>query len=229
MALVGYGVSSDSESGSESDDKEGCGAAERESRAPSAGGGGEGRETGRNLLLDSGDEDESESDPEPEPGPGPDPSEPAEGRTATPRRLPAPSLGPGELGGASSVFANPFRARAEQSLSVLQRHVPLTLQPRPACIGGRPVCLAYRKDGRCRFGGRCRFAHDSDLQVPPPAAPQHSPPPQASGLEPGPDPPVESPGRTGRRKPGVSDTLIPPKRALRDYEASVAKDRPWLL
>ncbi|KAG7241273.1 hypothetical protein INR49_025791, partial [Caranx melampygus] len=147
-SLVGYGVSSDSDS--EGDEN-----------------------TGGNG--DSGGESEPE-DEDPEPSSSlPYPTTAVSSAACQPT-LPAPSLGsltpnrlpppPLNTCSDSSVFANPFKAQAEQKLSALQKHVPLTMQAKPSLIGGKRVCVSYRKDGRCRFGIKCKFAHDSDLQTP---------------------------------------------------------------
>lgn len=32
-------------------------------------------------------------------------------------------------------------------------------------INGKKICWNYRK-GRCRFGHNCKFAHDSDIEIP---------------------------------------------------------------
>lgn len=159
-------------------------------------------------------------------------------------KLPPPPLGESGLVG-SSVFTNPFKEQADERLSVLQKHVPLTLQARPAEIGGKKMCIAYRKDGRCRFGSRCKYAHDSDLQnssvtsAAPHGGPetnsdQTSPtraPPQTDDCQ---TPPLQTEeqdmdklddGRIKKRRVGLSQTLIPPKRALKQYEVQRQKDR----
>ncbi|XP_078521464.1 uncharacterized protein LOC144787131 [Lissotriton helveticus] len=156
-------------------------------------------------------------------------------------RLPAPKLGAVaesyQMPGQSGVFANPFREEQKAKLSLLEKHVQLTLQEKPMEIGGRKICLAYRKDGRCRFGSNCKFAHDSDLLV------------AANAVIPGMHS-EEAPALTstkewageegivvfedvqpqqGKRKPGLSQTLIPPKRALKHYKAQLGKEQPWVL
>ncbi|KAG5848262.1 hypothetical protein ANANG_G00096610 [Anguilla anguilla] len=180
-SLVGYGLSSDSDSDAEGDEaniKE----MSEDGVGDGSGRGGAEDSKGRNLLLESAS-GSSESDSEPEQGeqdaPRTPAAEPAPRVVATapaaapdPRtlKLPPPPLGALGLPAAglpsgSSVFANPFRQRAEEHLNVLRKHVPLTLEPRPSQIGGRKMCISYRRDGRCRFGIGCKFAHDSDLQT----------------------------------------------------------------
>lgn len=216
---------------------------------------GQTQKKGRNFLLESGSassESDCDSYPEEEVDPvsqlqpkRPPPvcmGPPAESRTLL---LPAPpsslshKLPPPPLGASSKsgVFANPFKAQADQKLNVLQKHVPLTVQARPSQIGGKRMCVAYRKDGRCRFGIKCKFAHDSDLQssiIPndydPPAddAPgSHQAESNAGGSSymgrqnfhhnQGGDPEEEEGQQSRKRRVGLSNTLVPPKRALKNY------------
>ncbi|CAJ1052247.1 uncharacterized protein si:ch211-113e8.11 [Xyrichtys novacula] len=208
----------------------------------------------RNFLLEPGStSSESESEPEPE---GEDPESSSSSPTPAGTYLAAlqPTLSPPCSGSNklppptlntssdSSVFANPFKAQADQKLSALQKHVPLTLQAKPSQIGGKRVCVSYRKDGRCRFGIKCKFAHDSDLQTPvtitdcnqpvneetPASDPVQcnesdsscsgSQTPQQETKE------KESGGQqVKKRKVGLSNTLIPPKRAMKQY--AMLRDR----
>ncbi|KAF6733436.1 hypothetical protein FQA47_020526 [Oryzias melastigma] len=238
-SLVGYGVSSDSDS----DEETGEGSSDRQSSKESA------EKTavqeGRNFLLQS-DLTSSESEPEDEdpeassPPPHPKtassvPCEPA---------LPAPSFGshhpnklpPPPLTSSSdcSVFANPFKAQVDQRLIALQKHVPLTMQAKPSQIGGKRMCVSYRKDGRCRFGIKCKFAHDSDLQN---ATASSSHPP---GSEESTDA-TQAPGRRShnarldfkeeeeqpakKKRVGLSNTLIPPKKAMKQYHLQRSREQ----
>lgn len=100
------------------------------------------------------------------------------------------------------------------------------------------MCVSYRKDGKCRFGIKCKFAHDSDLQTP--VSPSDCHPP-LRGETPGSDQAElhedgfrgresknlpqqeakeeESGGQMKKRRVGLSNTLIPPKRAMKQYAA----------
>uniref|UniRef100_UPI003AB0FCED uncharacterized protein n=1 Tax=Centroberyx gerrardi TaxID=166262 RepID=UPI003AB0FCED len=254
-SLVGYGVSSESDSEGDVDDvnngKVGSG---RE-----LGDGAAAAKKTRNFLLESGsassesgsESEAEEEDTEPSPPP---PRPPAAARApaaapAAPCRptLPAPSLSsltpnklpPPPLGACSgsSVFANPFKAQADQKLSALQKHVPLTMHAKPSQIGGKSMCVAYRKDGRCRFGIKCKFAHDSDLQtsVTPsdfhPAAGDEMPAQVdshagGSGIPHQETEEGETEGQQGKkRRVGLSNTLIPPKRAMKQYATQRNRER----
>lgn len=245
-SLVGYGLSSESDSDGDTEDannneshcvitgKDEASAAKRT----------------RNFLLESAStSSESESEPEPEdedPGPSSTPPYPETPAGACPaaqkHTLPPPSLGSNKLPpptlnacSDSSVFANPFKAQADQKLNALQKHVPLTMQAKPSQIGGKRVCVSYRKDGRCRFGIKCKFAHDSDLQTPvtptncnqpvdeeTPASDPVKSNESCSSCGGGsqtfqPESKEEESGQVKKRRVGLSNTLIPPKRAMKQY------------
>lgn len=202
---------------------------------------------------ESDDSGQEEEDPEPSSSPPRDSKTPASRASCRPS-LPAPSLDsrsanklpPPALNtcSGSSVFANPFKAQADQRLSALQKHVPLTVHTKPAQIGGKKVCVSYRKDGKCRFGIKCKFAHDSDLQSPAMPADCH---PTPRGETQGSDqaesnedvvrgggsvkPQLqetreeESGGQMKKRRVGLSNTLIPPKRAMKQYAAQRSRER----
>ncbi|XP_026158629.1 uncharacterized protein LOC113127921 [Mastacembelus armatus] len=247
-SLVGYGVSSESDSDGEGDDitlnHDGVNSVKEENDdAP-------GVKKTRNFLLESDSassdlsSESEEEDPDPSsssslhpetPAPAPyaanEPTHPAPSLGShNPSKLPPPPLNACSDG---SVFANPFKAQADQKLSALQKHVPLTMQAKPSQIGGKRMCVSYRKDGKCRFGIKCKFAHDSDLQITSAPTDRH-PPVRDEG-------PVsehveslaggscgggsqnlteeeESRGQQRKkRRVGLSDTLIPPKRAMKQY------------
>ncbi|TMS22983.1 hypothetical protein E3U43_008289 [Larimichthys crocea] len=232
-SLVGYGVSSESDSDGEVED----GPAPELPDAASA------ATRSRYFLLEP---DSASSDSEEEEQESSSPSTPASSNPPPPpssltsNKLPPPSL---NTCSDSGVFANPFRAQAEQKLSALQKHVPLTMQAKPSQIGGKRMCVSYRKDGRCRFGIKCKFAHDSDLQTPVTPADCHqavSEGEEAQGSD-----PAEAAGAGGgsqklqqelkedesggqevkKRRVGLSNTLIPPKRAMKQYTMHRDRER----
>ncbi|CAL8332493.1 unnamed protein product [Lota lota] len=243
-SLVGYGVSSESESEEDGDVNNGTNSSTGVSvKAKTV------VTKTRNFLLESGSaSSESDGDSEPE---GEDETQPSPRRRSltvtasspsTPHRpqrpppppirsLPPPNkLPPPPLGtcAGSGVFANPFKAQADQKLNVLQKHVPLTMQAKPALIGGKRVCVAYRKDGRCRFGIKCKYAHDSDLQNPLAIHGDSGQETADSSL--GESHPAgskgEDEGQPGKkRRVGLSNTLIPPKRALKHYTQQKERER----
>ncbi|XP_034067579.1 uncharacterized protein si:ch211-113e8.11 [Gymnodraco acuticeps] len=234
-SLVGYGVSSESDSEGEEDVNNGAvGSVKKLCDEASSG-----RKT-RNFMLESVSAS-SESEPEEDyPSSSPHPQKPAPPPACHPT-LPAPSLDsitsnklpppPLHTCSGSSVFTNPFKAQADQKLSALQKHVPLTMQAKPSQIGGKRMCVAYRKNGRCRFGIKCKFAHDSDLQSLTDLPVSEETPDQEEALASGSGSQKEtkeeeSAGQQGKkRRVGLSNTLIPPKRAMKQYAIQRNKEQ----
>ena len=65
----------------------------------------------------------------------------------------------------TSVFSNPFKVKEEKKTAILEKHVAMTTrQEERKTIDGKKVCWNFRK-GRCRFGHKCSFAHDSDVNL----------------------------------------------------------------
>ncbi|XP_073417021.1 uncharacterized protein [Dendrobates tinctorius] len=149
-------------------------------------------------------------------------------------RLPAPCLGIDSGLSSSSVFSNPFQNEKQAQLSILERHVKLS-----DCNwakGGKSVCLAYQRDGRCRYGTRCKYSHGSDLPQGSSASAQRESVGNDSSkkvlemhnLMCGEEQTEEPQSDKGKRKkPGLSDTLVPPKRSLKSYQKQMSTERPW--
>jgi len=65
----------------------------------------------------------------------------------------------------NSVFSNPFRDKEDKKQAILEQHVNMTRrQEEMKVIDGKKVCWMYRK-GRCRQGARCKFGHDNDVKT----------------------------------------------------------------
>jgi len=65
----------------------------------------------------------------------------------------------------NSVFSNPFRDKEEKKQAILEQHVNMTRrQEEMKVIDGKKVCWMYRK-GRCRQGAKCKFGHDNDVKT----------------------------------------------------------------
>ncbi|XP_010776565.1 uncharacterized protein [Notothenia coriiceps] len=234
-SLVGYGVSSESDSEGEEEVNNGAvGSVKKLCDEASSG------RKARNFMLESGSAS-SESEPEEDYlSSSPHPQKPAPPPACHPtlsassldsiisNKLPPPSL---HSCSGSSVFTNPFKAQADQKLSALQKHVPLTMQAKPSQIGGKRMCVAYRKNGRCRFGIKCKFAHDSDLQSLTDLPVSEETPDQKEALASGSGSQKEtkeeeSAGQQGKkRRVGLSNTLIPPKRAMKQYAIQRNKEQ----
>lgn len=156
-------------------------------------------------------------------------------------RLPAPRLGIQSKVSPSGVFANPFREEERAQLSILERHVKLS--DNNWAKGGKGVCLAYQKDGRCRYGTKCKYSHGTDLPLGATVSSQGEVSSSRgdvlemvrdssklgelqSGEETGEETQAE---RGKRKKPGLSNTLIPPKKSLKSYQKHLSSERPWVL
>lgn len=235
-SLVGYGVSS----GSDSEAEESSNAEER-GRVP-------GKDASplprsRNFLLESGSatsESDGEADPHEDHLDPPASLKPASSshnpclpapfqKAVGQNKLPPPSL---VASSDCSVFANPFKAQAQEKLSALQKHVPLTMQPKPSQIGGKRMCVSYRKDGRCRFGIKCKFAHDSDLQTAATSidgcsslSNEAPPPPRCGAAGGSQEAELDAQQAKKRKGAGLSNTLIPPKRAMKQFAAQRERER----
>lgn len=65
----------------------------------------------------------------------------------------------------NSIFSNPFRDKEDKKKAILEQHVNMTQrQEELKMIDGKKVCWMARK-GRCRQGSKCKFAHDSDVNM----------------------------------------------------------------
>ncbi|XP_053675599.1 uncharacterized protein LOC128725855 [Anopheles nili] len=117
-----------------------------------------------------------------------------------------------------SVFSNPFREAEEAKLASLEKHVKMVDPEANAAEQKRKICWSHKK-GRCRFGSKCNFAHDSDLIL-------RKELPGAGSSENEQEPPVTEeiavsvkkvtpPNK--KKRPGLSRELVPPKKVLKMY------------
>ena len=125
-----------------------------------------------NLVADYGSS--AESDNESETSNDPKNLEPKS-------KLPRPTFG---IDSKQSVFTNKYVAEENEKQAILEQHVKMTddIQKFTIINGmlrntlnslisilnrfiGKKICWEYRK-GRCRFGHKCRFIHDSDVIKP---------------------------------------------------------------
>ncbi|XP_050076292.1 zinc finger CCCH domain-containing protein 6 [Anopheles maculipalpis] len=120
-----------------------------------------------------------------------------------------------------SVFSNPFREAEEAKLASLEKHVKMVDPEAIAAEQKRKVCWSYKK-GRCRFGSKCNFAHDSDLilrkELPTEAGSENEQESRSTATEPEAVTMVKKPFPPDRKKrPGLSRELVPPKKVLKMY------------
>ncbi|TMW42576.1 hypothetical protein DOY81_012346 [Sarcophaga bullata] len=127
------------------------------------------------------------------------------------------------------VFNNPFLEAEKLELDKLQKHVKMVeSEDHLVQKNGRKICWNNRK-GRCRFGNKCKYAHDSDLVTEQPTDTsarsqqlniQNSFPNKTITLE-----HLESVPTTisddkvkNRKRPGLGDNIVPGKRVLKSYQ-----------
>ena len=96
-------------------------------------------------------------------------------------------------------------------------------------IDGKKVCWNFRK-GRCRFGSKCTFAHDSDVKQRPETTNENrgkvriSPMAAASALGAStdevenPDAVIENNKKSAKKRPGLSEGIVPSKKAMKFHE-----------
>ncbi|CAH1233690.1 Hypp809 [Branchiostoma lanceolatum] len=146
-----------------------------------------------------------------------------------------PTHGRTSAGQSASIFHNPYKIAEREKEKVLEKHVKLTPNERekPSHIAGKKVCWNFRK-GRCRFGHKCKYAHDSDLPISP--QPTDAPTgavassagyfdqPEVLNDEEDPDNPLQQ----RKKRPGLSQTLQPPKKSIKAYQKQLAVERPWM-
>lgn len=107
----------------------------------------------------------------------------------------------------SSVFYNPFKAEEKKKLDVLEKHVQLSNAPPPSKKTNTRICYKFQR-GKCRFGDKCRFAHVVNRKA---TSSDNIIDPDKSNEE------VTNDNKPKKRKVGVSDSLIPPKRAMKAF------------
>lgn len=143
------------------------------------------------------------------------------GSEEIPAKLPLPSFSDSAQRG-SSLFENKFlRLEASQS-SLLERHIKLT-EPveRLRSINGVKVCWNHRK-GRCRFGHKCTYAHDSDLQRSRVESDASTKPPASvnSNVSLSPESvsqPTDAVRGRRKKRPGLGDSIKPGKKVMKMY------------
>ncbi|KAE8744773.1 hypothetical protein FOCC_FOCC008590 [Frankliniella occidentalis] len=174
----------------------------------------------------SGSEDESESDHEASPR-----HELSSPTAKVP--LPRPDFANGPTS-KNSVFLNPYVEAEIAKKAILEKHVKMVpSKDEVRFINGKQICWNYRK-GRCRFGHNCKFAHDSDLHQ---GGSQSSSfagnvsgqiVPDGGSVSPEPEADEGEEGQMKRKKrPGLSQTLVPGKKVLNRYKKQRVKETPW--
>ncbi|XP_039452264.1 uncharacterized protein LOC120431188 [Culex pipiens pallens] len=128
------------------------------------------------------------------------------------------------------VFSNPFREAEDAKIASLEKHVKMVDPEHKTGDQKRKVCWSYRK-GRCRFGSKCSFAHDSDLIL---KKELHGVIPEEAGEDAAAGTSVETTNfsrkqgtnANKKKRPGLSRELVPPKKVLKMYHREKYNGKP---
>lgn len=152
-------------------------------------------------------------------------------------KLPGPDFG----SSSTSVFSNPFIEAENAKKAILEKHVKMVATKEDTkIINGKKICWNYRK-GRCRFGHKCAFAHDSDLQKTAEELEEENKLqttvicqnglsknivlPDTANFEPNND---AKTANAKKKRPGLSQGLAPGKKVMKMFHKQQDKTTPWL-
>lgn len=134
-----------------------------------------------------------------------------------------------------SVFTNPFEQAEQAKNTVLEKHVKMVERNIPKGRAGQ-VCFKYKK-GKCPYGKNCRYSHDlsSELISKPPAMTEeksafdfHHHSITVQKIEPEVEDDDSYMANSKRKKrAGVTDNIVPSKRALKPLDKQRRSERPW--
>jgi len=118
-----------------------------------------------------------------------------------------------------SVFVNPYVAADNAKEALLEKHVKM-ISTDVRTVNGKKICWNYRMK-KCRFGHKCKFAHDSDLQVP---VPSDIVTENKFGVFPATETfiqdAVEPPDKRSKKRPGLSQGIEPSNKVMKLYYSS---------
>lgn len=127
-----------------------------------------------------------------------------------------------------SVFVNPYIQAENEKQAILEKHVKMVdTKDNVRVINGKKICWNYRK-GKCRFGHNCIYAHDSDLQktaeqleaenqIQQTVLCQNKTLPQSTPHELKQIQCEAVLNRQKRKRPGLTQGLVPGKKVMKDY------------
>ncbi|XP_044734278.1 uncharacterized protein LOC123296733 [Chrysoperla carnea] len=142
-------------------------------------------------------------------------------------KLPAPSFGTNS----TSIFTNPFIEEENAKQAILEKHVKMVnTRENVKTINGKKICWNYRK-GRCRFGTKCTFAHDSDLQKTNEDIHDEQQNVQQQNVLVknqivAPENPIlKTDNKVKKKRPGLTQGLVPGKKVMKMYKQSATSTR----
>ncbi|XP_062590843.1 uncharacterized protein LOC134252388 [Saccostrea cucullata] len=134
-----------------------------------------------------------------------------------------------------SVFTNPYEKAEQAKNTVLEKHVKMVERNIPKGKAGQ-VCFKYKK-GKCPYGKNCRYSHDlsSELISKPQVMTEeksvfdlHHHSVTVQKIEPELEDDDNYMANAKRKKrSGITDNLLPPKRALKSLDKQRQSERPW--
>ncbi|XP_022194218.2 uncharacterized protein LOC111051905 [Nilaparvata lugens] len=182
------------------------------------------------LVADYGSSDNSSSNE------GSDTEQPSPKQAAPvqepPQKLPLPKFDPdGASPIKNSVFVNPFVEEENAKEAILEKHVKMIPAKSDVTnINGKKICWMYRK-GRCRFGHNCRYAHDSDLHLAESNAEIGEKDKSSDSVNDNSvssatsETPIDTSAlKKKKKRPGLSQTLVPGKKVMNMYKKQKTTD-----
>lgn len=135
----------------------------------------------------------------------------------------------------NSVFTSKYEKKEENKAKVLEQHVKMVDNTKNVTVNGKvngkAVCWMYRR-GRCRLGKKCKMYHDSELRdseaarkaaaennkLTTPSTQVSQGQKRAFDDEPDPCDPDDERKKFNKKKFGVTDNIVPPKKVIRHLE-----------
>ncbi|ELU15125.1 hypothetical protein CAPTEDRAFT_228588 [Capitella teleta] len=148
-------------------------------------------------------------------------------------KLPLPKFGANSSSGAleHSVFVTDYAKAEAAKDSILQQHVQMTKTQLPNTKDARKVCYNFRR-GCCKRGSKCRFFHDNSTPQREEVQDTHSYYGNRSAFAPvvtekNDDDSFNTEQKVTKKRSGISDRLIPPKKAMKSLDKERHVERPW--
>ncbi|XP_077996446.1 uncharacterized protein LOC144449744, partial [Glandiceps talaboti] len=130
-------------------------------------------------------------------------------------------------------YANPFKDQEDAKTSILEQHVKLSVVEKQE-QKQKNVCYKYLK-GKCRFGDKCKFAHSGKTPInrgnSNSTGGETTTVAQQTGLDMDSNADQDEDAAQNKKRkhrPGVTNTLLPPKKAMKAYTKQKKSERPWM-
>ena len=187
------------------------------------------------YLRDSADSNEDDSEVEQlEVDTKTEPEQDNETVARLPNPLAAVSLPSATGNDVSSVFINAFKVAEQAKHSILEQHVKMTAEQIRESRLKKKVCYNFQK-GKCRFGNKCKYSHGDDHIVANRASGDNTGGDVVRQVQPDQNtnfpPETDDDGNVIKRKrrAGVTNNLLPTKKARATLDKQRAQERPWTM